>query len=278
MKFDSYITSGTKTASTVKNYTEFVNKTDFNKKRFSLKKAAFTLAETLITLTIIGVIAALTIPNLISSYQKHTYVVGLKKAYSQLQNAMKMIPITQGCPAGDYDCVGWNDEWRKATNIEGQEFNGILENKRTYLLSKQFKITNLCYRPFTNNTICEKNAVLPHPESYHGYFITEDGMHYGYSSYGEGIGIFVDINGVQNPNKMGRDQFSFDITNLYDERYYGIPQGTVVPRGSKLYADINDWPNSYWRNGNYCTTERVNKGDWVESCTGRVLEEDAMNY
>ena len=58
MKFDSYITSGTKTASTVKDYTEFLNKYEFDKEKFSLKKAAFTLAETLITLTIIGVIAA----------------------------------------------------------------------------------------------------------------------------------------------------------------------------------------------------------------------------
>ena len=73
MKFDSYITSNTKIALTVKNYTKILNKPELDKKKFSLKKSAFTLAETLITLTIIGVVAALTIPNLISSYQKHTY-------------------------------------------------------------------------------------------------------------------------------------------------------------------------------------------------------------
>ena len=65
MKFDSYITSGTKTASTVKDYTEFLNKYEFDKEKFSLKKSAFTLAETLITLTIIGVIAALTIKGVL---------------------------------------------------------------------------------------------------------------------------------------------------------------------------------------------------------------------
>ena len=81
---------------------------------------------------------------------------GLKKAYSQLQNAMKMIPITQGCPAGDYDCVGWNG-WVKVTNIEGQEFNGDIANKHTYLLSKQFKINKLCYS-YNNSTdeTCKK--------------------------------------------------------------------------------------------------------------------------
>ena len=66
MNFDSYITSGTKTASTVKKYTKIIDKYEFDKEKFSLKKSAFTLAETLITLTIIGVIAALTIPSLIS--------------------------------------------------------------------------------------------------------------------------------------------------------------------------------------------------------------------
>ena len=270
MKFDSYITSNTKIALTVKNYTEFVNKTNFNKKRFSLKKAAFTLAETLITLTIIGVIAALTIPNLISSYQKHTYVVGLKKAYSQLQNAMKMIPITQGCPAGDYDCVGWNN-WGKVTNIDGQEFNGDLGNKRTYLLSKQFKINKLCYS-YNNSTDETCKKLLNHLDNF-AAFITNDGMIFS-SSAG------VDINGFKGPNKWGRDQFVFDITSQYHENRYGIPQGTVVPFGSKLYADIHG-EEYYWRNNNQCTTENVNKDSWYNKgfyCAGRVLEEDAMNY
>ena len=39
----------------------------------SLKRPAFTLAEVLITLGIIGVVAALTLPTLISNYKKQTY-------------------------------------------------------------------------------------------------------------------------------------------------------------------------------------------------------------
>ena len=73
----------------------------------------------------------------------------------------------------------------------------------------------------------------------------------------------------------------FKITDQYDESRYNIPQGTVVPLGSKLHADIHNWPNYYWRNNNQCTTENVNKDSWYNNgfyCTGRVLEEDAMNY
>ncbi|MBP3491449.1 type II secretion system protein, partial [bacterium] len=47
----------------------------------------FTLAETLITLGIIGIVAALTIPQLVSNYKKHVTVNKLKYVYSLLKNA-----------------------------------------------------------------------------------------------------------------------------------------------------------------------------------------------
>jgi len=53
------------------------------------KQFAFTLAETLITLGIIGVVAAMTIPALISKYQKHVVETKLKEDYSILQQVMK---------------------------------------------------------------------------------------------------------------------------------------------------------------------------------------------
>ncbi len=288
MNFDSYITSGTKTAFTVA-----VNQKLIKYNKFSLKKAAFTLAETLITLTIIGVIAALTIPSLISEYQKHTYVVGLKKAYSQLQNAMKMIPITQGCPSGDFDCAGWYYEryydsdghWvSDVTNIEGQEFNGTIGNKRTYLLSKQFKINKLCYTGSTDE-ICKKiknNLSTAKGNYYYGgsSFITNDGMII--SSVGNATYTYnIDVNGFKGPNKLGRDQFLFKITDHEDESSRGLPQGLVVPAGSKLNINVSygGGESSYWKNNQKCTTENVNKGEYGgKYCAGRVLEEDAMNY
>ena len=173
----------------------------------------------------------------------------------------------------DLDCAGWNEGWNKATNIEGQEFNGATYNKRAYLLSKQFKINKLCYEDSTDET-CKKVHNNFKAVAVAASFMVNDLILYtGYSSIG------VDINGIKGPNKLGRDQFEFDITDQYDENRYGTPQGTVVPAGSKLDADIHNQPNYYWRNNNYCTTENANKGYWkAEYCTGRVLEEDAMNY
>ncbi len=53
-------------------------------------KKAFTLAEVLVTLLIIGIVAALSIPSLIASYQQHTYKAGLKKAINILNDAVTL--------------------------------------------------------------------------------------------------------------------------------------------------------------------------------------------
>ena len=52
-------------------------------------KKAFTLAEVLITLAIIGIVAALTIPSVISNYQQQEFKTGLKKAVSVLNEAIQ---------------------------------------------------------------------------------------------------------------------------------------------------------------------------------------------
>jgi prepilin-type N-terminal cleavage/methylation domain-containing protein len=53
-------------------------------------KKAFTLPEVLITLSIIGIVAALTMPALVASYQKHVTVTKLKKGVSVLAQAYTM--------------------------------------------------------------------------------------------------------------------------------------------------------------------------------------------
>ena len=63
------------------------------------KKAAFTLAEVLITLGIIGIVAAMTIPTLISNYQEKQTVSKLQKVYATLKNALEMAKVDNG----DYD-------------------------------------------------------------------------------------------------------------------------------------------------------------------------------
>ena len=58
--------------------------------------AAFTLAEVLITLGIIGVVAALTLPSVIINHQKEKTVSYVKKFYNEINNAVRMAVVDNG--------------------------------------------------------------------------------------------------------------------------------------------------------------------------------------
>ena len=60
------------------------------------KKAAFTLAEVLITLGIIGIVAAMTMPTLVAKYREKLLVNQAKTAYSKLSNALIMVKVHNG--------------------------------------------------------------------------------------------------------------------------------------------------------------------------------------
>ena len=57
---------------------------------------AFTLAEVLITLGIIGVVAALTMPSLIANHNKRVVETRLQKFYSSMNQAIKMAELDYG--------------------------------------------------------------------------------------------------------------------------------------------------------------------------------------
>ena len=73
-----------------------------------MKHNAFTLAEVLITLLIIGVVAALTIPSVISNYQQQEFKTGLKKAVSVLNEAIQTNIALEGeTPYENEDLFGY---------------------------------------------------------------------------------------------------------------------------------------------------------------------------
>ena len=53
-----------------------------------IMKKAFTLAEVLVTLGIIGVVSAMTVPTLMQNHQRKTYVTQLHKIYNELSQAL----------------------------------------------------------------------------------------------------------------------------------------------------------------------------------------------
>lgn len=82
-------------------------------------KKAFTLAETLITLGIIGIILAITLPTVITTYQKEKTISYVKKFYNEINNAIRLSVVQNG----DVDL--WMPKQQDNTYQENVEF---LEN------------------------------------------------------------------------------------------------------------------------------------------------------
>lgn len=74
--------------------------------RNNAKKTAFTLAEVLITLGIIGIVAAMTLPALIQHYEKMVLKNQFKKSYSVFFNAVKLAQAKNEAPFACYRWVG----------------------------------------------------------------------------------------------------------------------------------------------------------------------------
>ena len=72
----------------------------------NFRKVAFTLAEVLITLGIIGVVAAITLPTVINKAQSMILKNQFKKAYSTFYNAMKLVQVQNGAPMA---CWYWDN-------------------------------------------------------------------------------------------------------------------------------------------------------------------------
>jgi prepilin-type N-terminal cleavage/methylation domain-containing protein len=77
----------------------------FTKIRHNGELKGFTLAEVLITLGIIGVIAALTMPALIQNHNDRAAVVKVKKMYSVIANAVHLWQVEEGCDTDVADCL-----------------------------------------------------------------------------------------------------------------------------------------------------------------------------
>ena len=73
------------------------------------KHQAFTLAEVLITLGIIGVVAAITIPLLVNNYRKKEIATRFEQNYNIIQNAFEMAQVEHG------DMSTWEIPFNKAS-------------------------------------------------------------------------------------------------------------------------------------------------------------------
>ena len=203
---------------------------------------AFTLAEVLITLSILGVVAAMTIPNIIHSYKKTYTETRLKQAYSILENTLELAKINNG------NTGNINQIFDEANSAEvPADYFGEHFLKPYVSFNEECKIGNSnCKGSYSYMynllAIDNQNAYQYYANNYYR-LVLKNGMSIGvYKKSNYVIWLFVDINGKQNPNRYGKDVFLFSITNdngcpnrAYDcwktdrvyagtiSSYYGIP-------------------------------------------------------
>ena len=230
----------------------------------SLKKKAFTLAEVLITLGIIGVVAAMTIPTLIAKHQKHVYYTQFRKAATILETALQRYEFDNGC-IGDLSGCGRNSEnwgahgyldeidnfiegiakyFNIATKINSDNYQEICGAYDKSNIKEGYNTSNTYFDSFIcGNDMGEKFDNLT-------AFITTDGMLYTFTQdQGAAGGNFIDVNGPnKGPNALGRDIFMFYISK-------------------KIY-----WSGDENIDGWLC------EPDSGYGCANKLLKEGKMNY
>lgn len=163
----------------------------------------FTLAEVLITLGIIGIIAAMTIPTLMQNQRNAATITSVKKAYSTLTNAFTSAVQDNGL-ASSWPSVGGS--------------LSVFSTLETYLkFSKSCNSNTGCFPDVDYKTLngggyenIEQDSALRKAQLADGSL-----MAIGESSSCGGINIcgqvLIDINGAQGPNTYGRDLFDFAV-------------------------------------------------------------------
>lgn len=203
----------------------------------NFREIGFTLAEVLITLGIIGIIAAFTIPALLSSYQNQQNITQLKNFYAEFTEGLKNFAEDNGCP-NDLVCTGIFDmsgthfpndvaamnklrPYIKFDKICGGINNGASNNTTDpgcfgYNLSQR-PYRELNGNPATNDTASfyelnynDRLWATLNNGVYIGMLSLNDDYDYGCNSNNEICArIYVDVNGNNKPNQLGRDVFWF---------------------------------------------------------------------
>lgn len=243
---------------------------------------AFTLSEVLITLGIIGIVAALTLPALVTNIQNRGYVEGLKKNYSAIQQVTNKIIEEEGPP------TAWS--WTAGTSTDDSDNNYILN-----LYKKHLKVARACSsfiyncpeipelwsKAYNNQLVTYKalNGEINPAGVFDCIFCRsfpmqlEDGTFLGITFFSTQGGqvlwgrpkmyFTIDVNGAKGPNRVGRDVF-FLYMNHNDKSGKILPYVNGVISGSG--------------GGDFSQANTCDKDKSGVSCAYRVITEGKMNY
>ena len=189
-----------------------------------MKNLGFTLFETLLTLAIIGVVSALTIPALVNNHQNHIAETSLHKFYNDLDRAVENYMAEQHVDdLSESDLAesaqGLTEFVNKYFKIQKNCGTRYYENEGNSCFARYYKRLNnndtidltrnqcnIVFRTTNGMAVCMDTATMEtiNPDS-------DSSIQSDYnieSELGVAIGVEVDINGPQGPNILGRDFFN----------------------------------------------------------------------
>ena len=191
-------------------------------------RKGFTLAEVLITLGILGVVAAITLPMMVSNYKKKQTVTVLKATYSILSQAVLRSVLENG------DSKYWN------TKLSSKAYYETYLKKYLVFINSEVNNTNISklvtYKGLNGGSLhyTMKEEIT---SSYLGVlsngafvFVSVESNHT--------PTIMVDVNGLKNPNKIGIDLFPF-IIKANSVLPWGI-EGTVNNLVTDTFGSLYD--------------------------------------
>jgi len=209
---------------------------------------AFTLAEVLITLGIIGVVAAVTMPTLIANHKKKVVATRLKQTYSQLSQAIEMAELTYG------DHSMWPE-----SNITGTVLDTDISDTRYVQIFADKYIL-----PYLKTTSAPEKTALKNKGykngirfNHGGQYVSEHYMYY-FAELANGVTllftntgngktkvisafvIWIDIDGSAGENKIGHDIFPIHFTSQRGIYVYGLEQSENVLINSCKNMNNND--------------------------------------
>lgn len=252
------------------------------KNKLNLSIYGFTLAEVLITLGIIGIVAALTIPTLIKTYEKQTVITSLQKFNSTMHQAIKASEAENG------QIQTWNFP---ATDWGGAPANLTVDFLNTYILP-YLRVARRC--DLATTTECWNNVLRPdgvsttvlrYTNAAIAKYAMQDGTEIVFLSYiaADGTGVIqvlVDINGAKQPNTLGKDVFVFIIAQKASNNLNGgngdmasqVKNGGFYPDGYGINLSGGNYNFrgcgknvNYTYAGSYCAAKIINDGWQIKS-------------
>lgn len=231
-----------------------------------MKNKGFTLAEVLVTLSILGVVAAISIPNVIQQYQKRLTITKLQKAYANIETMVQNIAVNSGCYNQTIECSGLtklpdND----GSKTFGETFIKLSNLNGTIIGTKNYKY----YMLDAKNNPANNGILVTRIKAKDGliYAIRNSGSH-SPSPY-----LSVSVVTESNPNKtlyLGKNLFGFIIYDNFIVEpsvtaYYPGLGASLLPASKVNSATIDNACNE---NNSY--TPDYGRGS---SCAAKIIKD-----